>query len=125
MTEQQQELAREIAETILKGIKPRFEGLEKRFAGIESGFEGLEGRLTTHVDKQLAGAVAELKHQAQVDKEELKDDVKKAAEGYDATLRKIERELSHLNEQVDNGFRDHALAIKNHSNQISELQKRR
>ena len=117
MDPQFEALANEIGEIVAKRFEPRFERLAQ--------LEGLEGRLTAHVDKQLASAVAELKHQAQIHKEELKDDVKKAAEGYDATLRKIERELSALNEKVDNGFRDHALAIKNHSIEITELQKRR
>lgn len=152
MTEQEQQLAREIAEAVLRGIQPRFDGLEDRFArveqrvgdveprvggieqsvdgitkrvgGIEQRVDAFESRLTAHFDKGLAGAVAELKHQAQIHKEELKDDVKKAAEGYDATLRKIERELSDLNTKVDNGFRDHALALKNHSKRITELEKR-
>ena len=86
-------------------MEPQFEALAQEIADvvakrIEPKFEELEGRLSAHVDKRLASAVAELKHQANTHKEELKDDVKKAAEGYDATLRKIERELSDLNRKV-------------------------
>ena len=111
-------------------MEPQFEALAQEIADviakrIEPQFEELEGRLSAHVDKRLASAVAELKHRANIHKEELKDDVKKAAEDYDATLRTIERELSDLNQKVDNGFRDDSLAITNHSNEIAELEKRR
>ena len=81
--------------------------------------------MTAHVDTQLSAAVSELKHQATLHKEELRDDVKKAAEGYDATLRKIERGLSDLNKKVDNGFRDHAVILKDHGARITTLEKRR
>lgn len=95
-----------------------------QFAAISKQLDGLEGRLTGHVDKQLAAAVAELKRQAQIHKEELRDDVKKAAEGYDATLKKIDRELADLNKNVDNGFRDHALILNDHSKRIATLEPR-
>ena len=94
-------------------------------AAIAQKLDGIEGRLTAHVDKQLAAAVQELKHQAQLHKEELKDEVKKAAEGYAATLKKIDRELGDLNRKVENGFRDHALSPKGHSKRLTALEKRR
>jgi len=101
------------------------EQIASRFADISKQLDGFEGRLTAHVDKQLDAAVKELKHQAQLHKEELKDDVKKAAEGYGPTLKKIEDELVDLNKKVDNGFHDHALALTDHSKRIIELEKRR
>ena len=98
--------------------------------------DGLEGRLAAHVDKQLAAAVAELKQQAQANtddlkaqaqiyKEELRGDVKKAAEGYDATLKKIERELADLNRKVDTGFHDRDLVLRDHIGRIVKLEERR
>ena len=101
------------------------EEIATQFAAISQQLEGMEGRLTGHVDKQLAAAVDELKRQAQIHKEDLKDDVKKAAEGYDATLKKIERELVELNTKVDTGFRDQGLVITDHSKRIAALEERR
>ena len=126
-------LASTIADAVTKRLELRFEKLERlepRLAQLEqleprlAQLDGLEERLTAHVDKQLAGAVAELKHHAQMHKEELKEDVKKAAEGYDATLRKIERELADLNAKVDTGFRDHDLILKDHSERIVKLEQK-
>jgi hypothetical protein len=132
MDSQFEELARVVAGTVQREIEPRFVAINKRFddfqsplTNIDSKLSGTEGRLTAHVDKQLDAAVTELKHQAQLHQEELKDDVKKVAEGYDATLKKIERELVDLNKNVDTGFHDRDLVLTDHSKQISELKKSR
>jgi hypothetical protein len=82
---------------------------------------GIEGRLTAHASK----LTDEIKHQARIHKEELKDEVKKAAEGYDATLRKIEGELSDLNAKVGTGFHDHDLVLKDHNERILKLEQNR
>ena len=101
------------------------EQIASQFAAISKQLDGIEGRLTSHVNEQLKTAVRELKHQAQVYKDELKDDVKKAAEGYDSTLKKIERELVDLNESVDTGFHDRDLVLKDHIGRIVTLEERR
>jgi gas vesicle protein len=107
-------------------ISKQLDGIEGRLTShVDSKLSGIEGRLTSHISKQLDAAVTELKQQAQVYKEELKDDVKKAAEGYDATLKKIERELVDLNQKVDTGFHDHDLVLKNHIGRIIKLEERR
>jgi len=125
MDPQFEELARVVADSVRQEIDPSFVAIDKRFDEIDKRFDEFEGRLTSHIDKQLAGAVKELKHQAQLHKEELKDEVKKAAEGYDATLKKIERELVDLNENVDTGFRDRDLVLKDHTGRIIKLEERR
>jgi hypothetical protein len=55
----------------------------------------------------------------------LKDEVKKAGEGYDVTLKKIERELVDLNKKVDEGFHDRDLVLKDHTRRIIKLEERR
>jgi hypothetical protein len=72
--------------TQVAAIAKRLEEIGGRLAQ----FDGFEGRLTAHVDKQLAAAVVDLKLQAQTNlkelkqqlgiyQEELKDQVKKGA----------------------------------------------
>jgi hypothetical protein len=112
---------------------------------ISKQLEGVESRLTEHVSKQIAGqageianlsaqvsgfearvttAVAELKHQGRLNLEELKTEVKLAAEGYGANLDRIERELVALNKKMDMKFTDHHLILANHNTRITTLEQR-
>ncbi len=101
------------------------EQIASQFADISKQLDGMEGRLTAHVDKQLAAAVKDLKHQAQIYKEELKEEVKLGAEGYGATLKGIERELAERNKKVDTSLGDHDLVLTDHSKRIIKLEERR
>ena len=100
------------------------EQIASQFADISKQLAGMEGRLTGHVDKQLAAAVKELKHQAQIYKEELKEEVKLGAEGYGATLEGIQRELADLNKKVDTTLGDHDRVLTDHSKRIITLEGR-
>ena len=51
--------------------------------------------------------------------------VKLGAEGYGATLQKIERELADLNKKVDIKFADHDLVLSSHNIRITKLERRR
>jgi len=72
----------------------------------------------------LAKASAELKEQARTYREDLKDDVKRAAEGYDSTLKAINRQLSELNKKVDTRIGDHDLILSNHNERITRIEHR-
>jgi len=87
-------------------------------------FQGMERRLAEHVESHLNAAVKELKHQGKLNAEDLKHDVKIAAEGYGATLDGIKRELEHLNKQVDTRFGDHDRVLHNHNERITKLETR-
>ena len=104
MDPQFQELASEIAAAV-----------EKRLSGA------FEERIKTHIDQFEERAELRMKMHF----ENLESKVTLAAEGYGATLEGINRELAELNEKVDNGFRDHALILKDHSKRITELEKGR
>jgi hypothetical protein len=105
-------------EVTLLDVANQISALAKRL----DQFDGIESRLTAHVDTKLAAAVVELKRHAQIHKEELRDDVKKAAEGYDATLKKIDEELAALNKKVDTKFGDHDLVLANHNKRLTKLE---
>ena len=55
--------------------------------------------------------------------EDAKDSVKKAAEGYGATLERIETDLGELNRKVDTGFSDHHRTLANHNERLVALER--
>ncbi len=102
---------------------------------VSEQLSGVESRLTQHVSEEIRKATEELKHQATVYKDELKhqvtlhkedlrDQVKMSADGYGATLEKIERELRDLNQKVDTKFGDYDRILTNHHDRISTLESR-
>ena len=96
----------------------------EQLGGRLEEFSGIERRLTGHVETNLKAAVDELKHQAIVNMEELKREVKLTADGYGGTLEHIERELVALNKKVDTRLEDHDLVLANHNERITTLAKR-
>src|SRR5688572_13967080 len=118
-------------------ISKKLDGFEGRLTiHIDSTLSAVEGRLTGHVNEQLAAAVSdlkgqarantdELKAQAQIYKEQLREDVKKAAEGYEATLNKIDRELGELNRKFDTKFDDHDRVLADHNERLVKLEPQR
>jgi hypothetical protein len=80
-----------------------------------------EQRLKSHVDE----AKTDLKHQAHVYKDKLKEEVKKGAKGYGGTLEGIERELADLNKKVDIKFRDHDRVLADHNKRITAREEHR
>lgn len=95
--------------------------LEVLAAELAKQLEGVEGRL----DARLTKGFDEVKHEAALHREALKQDVIAAAEGYGANLERIERELVALNKKMDTKFGDHDLVLKNHNERISTLEARR
>jgi hypothetical protein len=87
-------------------------------------FEGMEGRLTVHVETHLKAAVDELKHQATLNMEELKQEVTMAAEGYGGTLESIDRRLDRIEKDWQKDFDIHSKTLKNHAERIDTLAKR-
>lgn len=110
MDPQFQELSRELSETITKAVT----------ASVEKRLDDFEKRLVVRVDD----ATKELKHQAELHREALRQDVRAVADGYAATLEGIERELVELNEKVDKKFVDHDLVLSDHNERLVKLEKR-
>lgn len=98
--------------------------LEAIAAELAKQLEGVEGRLTEHVSKQLGAGIGELKHQAELHRESLKQDVIAAAEGYGANLERIERALTELNNKVDQRFGDHDLILAEHNTRTTRVEQR-
>ncbi len=57
--------------------------------------------------------------------EDAKESAKKAAEGYAATLGRIERDLGSLNRKVDEGLFDHTRILADHNRRLVRLEGKR
>lgn len=87
-----------------------------QIAGISKQLSGFDERVTTAVD--------DLKHQAVLNMEALKQEVKSAGEGYGATLEGIERQLVELNKKFDTNSSDRDSILTDHSIRITTLEQR-
>ena len=101
-------------------IARQLEKLDGRLEKIDGRLDGSDARLN-----RLEGMEARLKHQAQVYRDELKEEVRNAAEAYGGVLAGINRELVELNKKVDTRFGDHDLIFANHNERIAYLEKPR
>lgn len=152
MDPQFQELAQHIADDVVKRIDAavvkRLGEAEQRLGGVigerlgeaEKGFDELivkrlgeaEKRLTeqftgaeTRLTEGFTAAETRLSDGAKVHMEGLKSLVKLTAEGYGATLERIERQFVELNTKWDTTIGDHEKALKNHGRRITALERRR
>ena len=92
-------------------------------ADLSKQIVGQGGQLA-ELSKQLFETKIEMKSHARVNMEELKSEVKLAAEGYGATLEGIERQLSDLNTKFDTKCGNHDLVLTNHNTRITKLEQR-
>ncbi|MDP3719482.1 MAG: hypothetical protein Q8T13_17100 [Acidobacteriota bacterium] len=108
------------------GLEQKFGGLEQRFGGLEQKFDGLEKKvdgLPTRAD--LAGFRDEIINNFRILAEEAKAGARLAAEGFDGTLKRIERDLGDLKQEMVTKFSDHGQALANHHQRLLTLERRR
>ena len=102
------------------------QGLSK---DLDDGFAASERRLTDNLTQvivqQLETAQQHLEGRLQVHMEDLKGLVTSTAEGYGATLDRIEGDLGELNKKFDTKFSDHAKALANHNQRLVTLERSR
>jgi hypothetical protein len=112
MDPQFQELAKEIADAVEGRV---VDAVEKRLSGA------FEERIKTHINEFEQRAELRMRMHF----ENLDSKVTLAAEGYGATLQKIERGLAELNKKVDTTFADHTLILADHNRRITGLKQPR
>ena len=119
--------SRRVMEPTLEQVAGQISDLSKQVAGqtadLSKQIVGQAGQLA-ELSKQLSETKIELKTHARVNMEELKSEVKLAAEGYGATLEGIERQLSDLNTKFDTKCGNHDLVLTNHNTRITKLEQR-
>jgi hypothetical protein len=93
-------------------MDPQFEELARHVA------DEVEKR----VSKRVRGAEKRLARGTRVHLEDLKSVVTLAAEGYGATLDRIERQLTELNSKWDTEIVDHDRVLADHNRRIAKLE---
>jgi hypothetical protein len=107
MDPQPELLVQQIADDVERRFNARFDAVEERLG------------------ERRAKTESELKHQAKLNKEDLADQIKKAADGYFASLALLDRKLDELHSKWDTQLADHAAALANHGRRISALERAR
>ena len=82
----------------------------------------LKTELTTVLADQFAAAEGRLVAQYKIHAEEMKAQVKLAAERYGATLESIDRRLEQLEKKWDTKIADHDLVLSDHGKRIEKLE---
>lgn len=105
-------------------MDPQFEELARRLKSELATVVAAELKieLATVIADQFAAAEARLVGQYKIHAEEMKEQVKLAAEGYGATLENIERSLKDLAGKWDTKIGDHDLVLANHTQRIENLE---
>jgi hypothetical protein len=103
-------------------MKERLERVEAKLDQLSTKVDALPTKEALLTKDDLAVFAREIKDHVGILVGECKDSVQKAAEGYGATLEKIERELHELNGKVDTTFADHVKILGNHNERISALE---
>lgn len=129
----QEELS-ELRRAFISDLDAKFEASERRLreslakdvsTAIEASEARLQQGLTQEMARQLGTAEKHLAGQMQMHAEELKELVKKGAEGYGGALEGIQRNLADLNKKVDDKFSVYDKTLVNHAGRISTLERRR
>lgn len=116
-----QELAAEIVRAVEERLDARLERQTNDLgARVKSRFDQSEERIRTHIDR-----FEERAERMEMHFENLEGMVKRAAEGYGATLDRIERDVSELKSSTRDGFADIKSVLSNHHARIAALEESR
>jgi len=85
----------------------------------------LKIQLPTVVADQFAAAESRLVEEYKIHAEEMKSEVRRAAEGYGSTLEAINRKLQELETKWDTRIYDHERVLDNHNHRITLLEEKR
>lgn len=104
-------------------MREKIQDLTEKFDGLERKFDRLDKKVDQLPTKDdLTGFKNEIINNFRMLTEEARASVRNAAEGYDATLKKIERDLVELNQKVDNQLSDHGRVLANHNERLAALE---
>jgi len=110
----------------IRSLTEKFDGFEKKVDGLGLRVGGLEQKvdlLPTRDD--LTGFKDEIINNFRILAEDAKASARNAAEGYGATLDRIEADLGEMNKKMDSKLSDHAKTLANHNQRLVTLERRR
>jgi len=105
----------------IRRLESRFDGLQKKIDQLPTRAD-LSGFATRD---DLVTFKDEIINNFRVLAEDAEESAKKAAEGFGATLDRIETGLADLNKRMATKFSDHDKALGNHSQRLVTLQRAR
>lgn len=109
----------------IRNLSAKFDGLENKVDGLGLRVGGLERKVDQLPTRdELTGFKDEFIKNFRILADDAKDSAKKAAEGYGATLQRIETNLGELNRKMDTKFSDHDRVLANHNDRLVALEPR-
>jgi DNA anti-recombination protein RmuC len=124
-----QERLEKLVETIgvhgtrLAAIAERFDAVDQRLDKVDQRLDKVDQRLDK-VDQRFDKMEERVLDAFKTQTEDLRDLVMKAAEGYGATLDRIERTLADSHREWREMFAVHDRVLENHGDRISALERR-
>lgn len=119
-----QERFEKLVETV-EAHGARFDAIDKRLDAVDKRFDAIDKRFDT-VDKRF-DAIDErfddVLHTIKVEREHTHEMIAKAAEGYGATLERIERILQEAQRDWQDKFTLHDRALTDHAGRITVLER--
>jgi hypothetical protein len=114
----------------IRSLESRFDGLEKKVDQLPtkddlSRFATKDDLLRFATKDDLVAFKDEIINNFRILAEDAKDSAKKAAEGFGATLYRIETDLADLNTKMDTKFSDHDKALGDHNERLMTLERAR
>jgi tetrahydromethanopterin S-methyltransferase subunit G len=102
-----------------EAVDRRFDAVDRRFDAVDQRFDAVDQRFDA-VDQRFD----RLEVRSQVQVEEFRALVQRAAEGYGATLEHITRRLDEIHDVVTGRLSGHDAVLKNHATRIDALERR-
>lgn len=114
----------------IPSLESRFDGLERKVDQLPtkddlSRFATKDDLLRFATKDDLVAFKDEIIGNFRILAEDAKDSAKKAAEGFGATLERIETDLADLNRKMDTKFSDHDKVLGDHNQRLVTLERGR
>jgi hypothetical protein len=120
-----QERFEKLADTVSAHAR-QFDAIERRFDTVDQRFDAVDQRLDA-IDRRLDGLdqrFDDVLRAFKIESENMREYVAKAAEGYGATLERIERRLEEGLRQSQETFALHSHILQDHGGRITALERR-
>ena len=109
-------------------MRESIQRLEAKFDGLEKKVDQLSTKIDVSelaIKGDLVAFKDEIIKNFRILADDANDSAKNAAEGYQATLDRIERDLGEMNKTMSEKFSDHDKVLSTHNNRLLTLETRR
>ena len=96
----------------VEAVGNKVDALDSKVSALDTRFDGLERKID-ELDRRFA---------SKADFEQIREDIQKLGEGYDAGLKGLSRQMADINRNWDDRHSVHDLAIRNHEKRLAKLE---